>query len=232
MKLFSKMIMGVLLLAGLSGCSTMKPVPVSLDFWEQKDKKIAVVLHEIPEHGVFMKVGNQGLLDAAINGAMTSGVAGHIETLKADTFVEVKDIFIKELQKEGFAVVDYPKTIVLKDLEKIQVESNCYNRDLSVIFDETDCDNIVILHLVNFGAIRSYRGFFPTSAPEGSSNVRGLMVSKVGNQILWYTGHTEAYVKEPAMGEWDQEPDYPNLTNAVYKALERSKTSLKENFFD
>lgn len=231
MKIVGKLLVILALLLGTAGCSTMKPVGVAPEFWENKQTKIAVVLHKVPEHGLFMKIGNQGLLDKAINGAMTAKLSEHCKTFKPDNFLKIQDIFADELTKAGFEVVKYSKQIVIEELPKIKKMENCYNRDFSEIFKETGCDNIIVLHLMSFGVVRTYRGFIPQTDPEGAANVYGLMVSKPDNKIGWYTGKRFGHVKEYVSGDWDQEPDYPNITVAAAKALEKSQTFLKDKFF-
>lgn len=39
-------------------------------------------------------------------------------------------------------------------------------------------------------------------------------------------------IREPVIGPWAQEPDYPNLTGAVERAIEKSKKFLLERFFE
>jgi hypothetical protein len=80
---------------------------------------------------------------------------------------------------------------------------------------------------------RAYYGFIPLSAPQGLAAVYGAMVDAKTNHLMWHTGDsmTNAYTKEPVVGEWKEPPAYPNLTAATNRAIEKSKRVLVDKFF-
>jgi hypothetical protein len=216
----------------LSGCVS-GPVAVPSTFWEQTSDRVLIVLDELPEHGIYAKEGSQGLLDVAINSAMATSEAKHLKQQDADAFREIVSIFEAELTAAGFQPIVYEDAFSLKDQPKLKgKQSGQFEYDLSGLAVASDADEIIVLRLVSFGASRTYYGFIPTSQPQGYAMVQGIMVDTEKNKILWDTGILEGTIKDPVVGEWNQEPDFPNLTEAMNRAVEKSKRFLKDRFFE
>lgn len=213
------------------GCAS-KPVPVSPEFWEHPETRVAVAMTTLPEMGRSYREGRQGLLEMVITNALDPGEARCARTLTAERFANVAEIFRKELETAGYKAVVYKDPIDLDAASKIPHERGFFDRDLSSVFAETDCDALILLQLTAFGTARTYYGVSPQSEPKGYAVVRGLMIGKAENEILWDSGKTEGMIREPVIGPWSQEPDYPNLTGAAHRAIEKSKKFLLERFFE
>lgn len=214
-----------------AGCAT-KPIPVSPEFWEHPETKVAIALTSLPEQGRAYREGQQGLLDMVITNAMDPGEARCARTLTAERFANIAEIFQKELETAGYKSVIYQEPIDLEAADKIPHERGFFDRDLSDIFRQTDCDALLLLQLTGFGTARTYYGFTPQSEPKGCAAVRGLMIGRSENEILWDSGREEGMIREPVIGPWSQEPNYPNLTGAAHRAIEKSKKFLLERFFE
>jgi hypothetical protein len=218
-------------MAAAGGCAS-KPISVSPAFWEHPESKVAVVLVRLPEHGTGYREGSQGLLDALIIKASEPPEVRCARTLQPDRFRNIRDIFQKELQNAGFLATACAEEIDLEQLPKVRHQEGFYERDLSEVFQQTESDQLILLQLVGFGASRTYHGFIAQSAPKGCALVRGLMIEKSEGRILWDSGKTEGVIREPVIGRWQQEPNFPNLAGAAERALEKSKKFLLERFFE
>ena len=214
-----------------AGCAS-KPMSVAPEFWDHPENKVAVVLARLPEQGRTCREGAQGLLDIVITEAMDPGEARCARILKADRFRNVQEIFQKELERAGLHATVYAEEIDLAALPKGSRQRGCYERDLGEVFQETGSDTIVLLQLTGFGTARTYHGFIPQSAPKGYAVARGLMIEKSEHRILWDSGESEGVIREPVIGPWSQEPNFPNLSGAAERALEKSKKFLLERFFE
>jgi len=222
----------VLLWAVLAaGCAT-KPIPVSPEFWGHTETKVAIAIASLPQEGRVYREGHQGLLDMIITNAMDPGEARCARMLTAERFANITEIFRRELEKAGYKCVVYSEPIELEAAEEVSHDKDCFDRDLSGVFQQTGCDTLMLLQLVGFGTARTYYGFTPQSDPKGCAVVRGLMIARSENEILWDSGRKEGMIREPVIGPWAQEPDYPNLTGAVERAIEKSKKFLLERFFE
>ena len=214
-----------------SGCAS-QPKVLENDFWNNKNKTIAVVVHKLPEKMGMFKEGGQGLLDLAISSVATQGINNKLTELDPTPFVSIRDEFESKLVAEGFSVVNYPNLINYQELSKRDKQTGYFGYDLTEIFTETKADQVIVLQLMQYGASRSYYGFIPLSKPQGMAAVDGVMINKQ-HEILWNTGNSiaDSFVKEPVVGEWKQKPDYPNLMDAARRALAKSQTVLLDKFF-
>ena len=57
------------------------------------------------------------------------------------------------------------------------------------------------------------------------------MIDKKGQTVIWFTGDVEGVIREPVVGEWDQSPNYRNLTRSLEIALDNFRKYLKDHFF-
>ena len=57
------------------------------------------------------------------------------------------------------------------------------------------------------------------------------MIDLGTNNILWYREMEEKESTQPVSGEWDQDPDFPNVTKAVNIAMKKAKSLLEKDFF-
>ena len=58
----------------------------------------------------------------------------------------------------------------------------------------------------------------PTAAPLAMFQVRGELIDLTNNQILWRASTAQKQNLVAIEGNWDQPPDYPNLTQAILRA--------------
>ncbi|MEQ9058462.1 MAG: hypothetical protein RLW61_03490 [Gammaproteobacteria bacterium] len=216
----------------LAACAT-KPQQLDQSFWqEQSSKKVAIVIAKLPDKGALYKEGGQGLLDMAISSVATQGVSRHLATLSADTFLEIRGELAERLRADGFEVVQHEPFVDLDQLPKTSGDG-LFERDLASVANATGADRIILFRLYQFGASRAYYGFIPISAPQGLAAVYGAMVDARTNKLMWHTGDSlkDAFIKEPVVGEWKEPPDYPNLTAAATRALEKSRRVMIAKFF-
>jgi hypothetical protein len=67
------------ILLGAAACSTQQPLPLNAQFYGEKSA-VAVLMAPLPHPGLF-RIGQQGLLDMAINSGMTSDLGYDVEKL-------------------------------------------------------------------------------------------------------------------------------------------------------
>ncbi len=212
-----------------AGCAS-KPMSVAPEFWDHPEAKVAVVLAKLPEQGRTYREGPQGLLDIAITAAIDPGEARCARMLQADRFRNTPEIFRKELERAGLQATVYADEVDLTALPKGSRQDGCYERDLSEVFQQTGAETIVLLQLTGFGTARTYQGFIPQSAPKGYAVVRGLMIEKSEHRILWDSGEAEGRIREPVIGPWAQEPNFPNLAGAAERCSRNPRSSCSNAF--
>jgi hypothetical protein len=77
----------ILALSTLAGCATQGPVQLDQSYWAHKPQSVGVVIAVMPKAGT-LKMGNQGLLDMAINSAMADSLTKHLQSLSMNQFRE------------------------------------------------------------------------------------------------------------------------------------------------
>lgn len=230
----NNLIIGVSLITILfvSGCAS-QPKAVDDKFWTKKNETVTVILSKLPEKNALFREGAEGLLDMAINSAVTDGINQKLNELDSTPFLDIRRKFSEKLVAEGFTVVNYEEQIDLEEYPKREKKVGYSLKDYTKLFEETGADQVIIISLLGYGASRGYYGFIPTTKPQGMAAVEGVMLNK-DHEILWNTGNSinDSFIKEPVVGEWKQKPDYPNLLAASKRALAKSQTVLLDKFFN
>ena len=89
------------LMAGML-TSCLGPVPVDADFKAKRGQKVAVITMKAPQASVH-HVGNQGLLDMAVNHATSTGSRNQLESYPSQKKLdEVGSQFAKRLNSKGY----------------------------------------------------------------------------------------------------------------------------------
>lgn len=216
----------------LVGCSSTR-IPVKNDFWGNQNKKIGIIFSESPEPNAY-KAGSQGLLDMAINEAMSSNLETHLKTIKTDQFSGIGNIFKENFAKKGINdVVVIEDTIKFDDLYYYtrNVGKKPVKKSFSSLKDKYDVDFLVVFSINRYGTLRNYYSFIPLGAPQALFQVNGMMVNLLTNEYEWYLEMDEKESTLKIDGEWDEEPDFPNLTEALYSAMDQSQSFLTSHFF-
>jgi len=216
----------------LASCASR--IPVSQNFWQHRNAKVAVAVSTATNQGYFYKEGNQGLLDIAINSAVTNGPNKALKNVKPDSFRQIKGQFAAELKKRGINAVEVKDDLKIKDFPKLQGGApGDPGKDYSRVLDAYQADYLVVLNLNGYGSIRQYYGFLPLNSPSGYANATGFMVKRGESKPLWYTGiGLQNRSMAPVRGPWDQGPEFKNLIEATHQAISNSRTNLAGDFFN
>ncbi len=198
----------------LAGCATDKNIQLNESFWQQKHK-IAIAAIKPEKPGV-TKAGCQGLLDYAINSAMTNTLDTHLSKINLTWYYSLPKDFARKLKK------NHIPAIIVDD------QFNNDEMNITSLAARNKVNEIFIIKLRAVGVIRLYYGFIPISEPEAYSVLQGELINTSTNTVIW---RHLAEVRLPITGEWDQPPYYPNITCAVQHAILTSRQELLDNFF-
>lgn len=224
-RLFS---LGLLL---VSGCATVQPpVPVAETFWAEKDKTVVVVVRKLPQAD-FITVGQQGLLDIAINEGANSALNDYLHALDLSEFLSIGEEFKILLEEQGMAVsevkLDYPMPELRAFRGKNDGEGIYARYDYRAMRNQLGADRLLLVSVSQAGISRAYYGFFATGEPMTTFVTNGLVVDLHSNRVLW-RAHFDP--KQNIQTPWDEPPVFPNVTSAFYKTLEQSRTMLRNDF--
>ncbi len=206
----------------LAGCGThrenMNIHPVCLS----KPSTVVITQIEGLDKPYFYKVGNQGLIDAVVNEAVTSSVCNKIESIDAKPVVDAHYYkpFEAVFAGQSFKVTNVSEPLIRQELLPHAVdEARFAPFDFRPLKSRYGADYALILHPRLFGTERSYYGFIPTSKPKGLANLAVYLVKLEDNTLVGYY-NTNVYV--PAQGDWDTPPEYLALTDASKNALTKA----------
>lgn len=208
----------------LGGCAAAPPVHFDQSYWSHKPESLGVVIVKMPKPAT-LKMGNQGLLDMAINNAMADSLTKHLNTLSMDDFRESGQVIASYFSKHGVPTKLIQEDLDLATLAKTkQAQPGFAKLDYSALKAKYGVEQLVVLQVNAAGTIRSYYGFIPTGAPQGYFSCNGSLVDLSNNKLLW----TSVAVQQIAVEDpWDQAPEsYPHITSAFYRALEGAKTTM------
>jgi hypothetical protein len=219
------------LIMGLVGCA---PARMSLkpSFWKETQHKVGVATLAAPKLAAY-RTGGQGLLDMAINSAMAGSLEAHLQSMDANKFATVADQYVEKLNERGLNARRLSQTVNPLVLQPFASESSgdFAERDMRPLAGKEDIDMLILLSLQQCGTTRNYYGFIPLGPPQALCVSKGEMIDLKTNQIAWRAYPELNDTILPVEGEWDQAPDYRNVTRAVDKAMSQAQVFLLEEFF-
>jgi len=212
-----------------TGCTTWTPTPVDPTLWQHKQMRIGVATAKAPRASA-AKAGSQGLLDMAVNEAMASDLDTHLASLQPTRVPLMATEINARLRAIGFPTVRIDEPIDTATLpERDPKVPGFYDRSIEAIASRQGVDAILILSVRQWGTVRSYYGFIPLGDPSASFVATGQLIAR-DERLLW--DEMAARTGTTGTGEWDQAPDFPNLTHAIDEAEDDVMTSLGRSFFN
>lgn len=209
--MFKRIILG--LLVSYIGVVQAADVELPENFWQNQKQPITIATMK-PAATDIHNTGNQGgVVGSALHGAVNNKLDNYLETLDLTWF--------KTKLPKRFATALKQKNINTK-LYKTELNPDDKNLTLKV-----GADKLLVFKLESYGVKRRYNGLVPAEDPRAYCVLTGELLDK-NNQVLWQ--HT-AVASQVVEGEWDQAPNYPNLTNAIHAASESAQQELLDSFF-
>jgi hypothetical protein len=210
------------ILLGAAACSTQQPLPLDAQFYGEKSP-VAVLMAPLPQPGLF-RIGQQGLLDMAINSEMTSDLGNYVEKLDVSEFKRTQTELASVLEQRGMTPVLVAEPVDAATLPPHEGEKKDFApHDFRGLREKYHADRALFIEIKQLGFQRSYYGFVPTSDPVAILRGTAMVVDLRTNGLLWYQPLAET---RPADGAWDNPPDYPGLTNALYQTMENARRSI------
>lgn len=222
--------------------SACAPVKVVADdrVWQDSTSVIGVAVAKLPTGGAF-KVGNQGLLDVAINNAVASGLEGHLAQADLSKFNRLADNIAVKLEERGLKVKRIAEPVDVATFAELKAapaapaakgskkgstqpkEPAKAKRDFSSLAAAQQVDKLLLVSLDQAGTIRSYYGFIPMGAPAGYAAASGQLIDLKTHQLQWQANMTSSVA---VAGEWDSPPAYAQVDLAWNAAVEAVMAQL------
>lgn len=215
----------------LIGCAPAR-MSVKPSFWKETQLKVGVATIPSQKMAAY-RTGSQGLLDLAINSAMAGSLEAHLQTLDTNKFETVADQYVQQLTERGLNARKLARPVNPHALQPFtaQESGEFAEKDMRPLAEKEGIDMLILLSLQQCGTTRNYYGFIPLGAPEAICVSKGEMIDLKTNQIAWRAYPEVKEATLPIEGEWDQAPDYQNVTRAVDRAMTHAQQFLVRDFF-
>ncbi|HCA81990.1 MAG TPA: hypothetical protein DEP53_19850, partial [Bacteroidetes bacterium] len=201
------------------------------EFWQAKDRKIGIAVAKSPVAATHQAGG--GLLDQAIAKAATGTLDAHLQSINSSNFDDIRQKFVDNLTARGFNVKLIEKPFDLEKLPNFVPKSSgdYHDRDLRMLAADENVDALILLSIDRWGTTRKYYAMIPLESPKPFCVGKGELINLRTNALEWSVEMPEDEAKLDVEGDWDKPPDFPNLTTALNKAVNRAKVYLENNFF-
>jgi hypothetical protein len=220
-----------------SACVTKRtpagePVPLPASFWRDAGARIGVAMVALPKGALHM-VGPQDALDQAIANEKGVRLVTRLEGMQPAEFVRVGAVFSSRLRAMGYAVTEIqePADPGLYQQLRSEAVTSAAPPGLAALASRYGVDQVLLLSVDRFGASRNYFVFVARSAPQALFQVSGCLVDARSAGLVWRVAMGDGQNLVPVEGEWDQPPDYPNLTQGVLRAEHEAAAFIERAFF-
>jgi len=213
----------------LAGCGGSKQYRVKAqdEIWTEKEDVIGVVL-TAPDKFGFYAEGTATNLDITIINGLMRKLRAHLASLDTAEVFALDKRAQEKLKEHDLRVVRHEGKIDFDDLKNFtppdkEVEYSL--TDLRPLKEEYGYDKILLINFTDykFGISRPYDGFTATGDPYASLVGIAQIVDLESNRLLWYYVFDISKFVE---GDWDQPPEYPGLTQAIYDAVAELRSAI------
>jgi len=228
MKNMSRRQIVLCLAAVLASACVPRRVPLDPEFLKNPSHKVGVALTEHPVLAAH-RVGAQGLLDMAVNAAVDGNLESHLKTIDTSKLHGLVDEYVGRLTQRGLQArrLDTQRLQRFKTLGHDQPSAS----EMKALAQEENVDSVLLITTL-CGTIRPYYGFIPLKAPSAYCALTGRLIDLTSKRVEWVGVLHGEEASVPVKGEWDQAPDFPNLTAAVHKAIAQAHDYLLADFFE
>ncbi len=219
------LLLSILTIVFASGCAVNPQLPVSYQSESLTAEDSVVVLMDSLPAPTMTYPGAGCLLCLAAASAGNQDLTKHAKTLSTDDIQS----FVKEaemaLKNAGIAVQEIESNqIVIKDLPKFSSkELNTAKKNFGKLKDTYSASKYLVIDINYAGIQRTYSSYVATSEPHAVVAGALYLVDSATNKYDWYVPLS---IKRFADGPWKEKPDFPNMTNAYYQAIEDARQKL------
>lgn len=237
------------LLALLTGCASLRSVPLNQSFWQEKGKRVGVALAIIPPAEVIMDIsGGLGQMSGSSwipiesPDAMKYPVQFHntmplyyaSRELDGKAFEVVQDLLIQGLKERGFDAFKVEDHIDVKQLPRFTGGNGNgihESKDYSEISRSAGADYLILMDLRHYGTICRYLDL-NLLALDVYADIRGEMIEAATNRVLWRTGISDGYLTMTVNVIDNQSDQIKIIFQGMDKLLVDAGRKTSQKFFE
>jgi hypothetical protein len=124
-------------------------------FWTETQHKVGVATLPPPKLGAY-RAGGQGLLDMAINNAMSGSLEAHLQTVDVSRFAAVADEYVARLNERGLNARKLAQPVDLTRMKPFTTggSEKFAEKDLRPLAEKEQLDTLILLSLEQCGTMR------------------------------------------------------------------------------
>lgn len=211
----------------VTGCVSTKQVNLPTNFWQNKQQNIVVARAKAPTPGLYQQ-GREGVVDMMINQVVTDKFNQRIKQADLSWYPTLQQSFVKKLRSEGLHVKVLDQTIDYSNMNFVNKDPNLYaDRDFASLKGNLHADELLLIRVSQYGALRDYYGFIPLGAPRAYCNIQGDLIDLSTNRLIW---RKNVVVQIPAPDDWHQPPQYQTFMETLSDAVRTATARLLASF--
>lgn len=216
-----------LLIAGLLP-SCMGPVPVDAGFKAKRGQKVAVITMKAPQATVH-HVGNQGILDMAVNHATSTGSRNQLERYPSQAKLDaVGSDFAKRLNSKGYKATLLNVHPEFKDFNPTLAKPSAKKPIHGYGSYLNGYDAAIYLTMPAVGRSKLVYAFIPLSRSNAIAPLQGSMFETATQKRTW---RSQLVTIDPGSGVRVEDDSDAGLFRAIDTAVQNSSDALQEDFF-
>jgi hypothetical protein len=212
----------------LGGCATPQlPVQMAKETLAPQLGKIGIAMGPIPKADTYFP-GVSCLLCLGTASIANAKLTAHTQTLSGEDLLKLKGEISSLLGEQRIQTQIIEETFDIQALPDFKgKETNIARKDFTTLRAKYNIDKLIVITINRLGFRRTYYAYTPTSDPQGALEGIGYMVDLASNRYEWYW---PVSVFRNAAGNWDEPPQFPNLTDAYFRAMEAGKKEFMKPF--
>lgn len=172
-------------------------------------------------------MGASCLLCYAVAASLTGSLDSHLKrAIKQEELHNIKDLVWSIYAEKTNKLKEVTLPTSITQLEKFKSELGSPEKDFRPLKEQLEVDVLIVVSIGAHGAYRSFTNYLPTSDPMGYVSGTVYAVDLSNNAYISYLELNEMVQPQ---GQWDEAPNYPNVTNAYYQAVENAKHKISVN---
>jgi hypothetical protein len=203
-------------------------IKLSPTFWENKSSRILIGVTPYPIEGHTYNLRSYfGVRNVRITDSLDSGLTNYVQNYDYSEILKVKSAFAEELINRGMHVLLLDDKALETQYHHL-IKNNANSESVKTFKGQNNVDYVLLFQITRYGLINKGDLWSEYRLRSIGGVVAYLLDLNTGN-IEWKCLFDRNEVS--VAGEWNQPPNYPNVTTAIQDLTVLITTRLNESFF-
>jgi hypothetical protein len=227
MTTFYKIISIIFMAVVVTGC--IGKIGLDPAFWENKTSTIAICIVPYPLEGHTFRYVSGGFLPGYTTEihSVDAGLTNFVKNFDNSEFDGIKSMFSNEFIKRGMQVLPLDDTTFSSVFHDLKINKSPTSEVLSTLKKQTNADYLIVFGVPEWG-IRQ-EGYPLFTKYYGFISMNGILIDLSNGEVKWRNMQSRRQVR--VLEEWNQPPEYPNVTKAIHEVITVVAKELYDSFF-